>query len=125
MLYRTSSAGCVLMVAIMCVCSAHAQIQQQPAKSLWSASANASADDRNYDLRPGADPDNHLVSPFVRHLAEDQKHFWTFPTRLRVQDLKWILPAAGITAGFIASDSWISKQVPDTPSQLHTSQNIS
>jgi hypothetical protein len=63
-------------------------------------------------LAPGSDPENRLVSPFVKHLAEDQKQFWTSPARLRTSDLKWILPAAGVTAAFVASDSWWAKQVP-------------
>jgi len=63
-------------------------------------------------LQPGTDPENRLVSPFLEHLAGDQKQFWTFPTRLKVNDLKWIVPSAGVLAAFIASDSWWAKQVP-------------
>jgi hypothetical protein len=76
-----------------------------------------------YELQPGEDPDNRLVSPFVKHLASDQKQFWTTPARFRTKDLKWILPAAGITAAFIASDSWWSKQV--NPAHMQTSLHIS
>jgi hypothetical protein len=43
-----------------------------------------------YELQPGEDPQNRLVSPFVKHLAGDQKQFWTSPTRFRTRDLKWI-----------------------------------
>jgi membrane-associated phospholipid phosphatase len=67
---------------------------------------------RSQWLEPGVDPENRLVSPFLKHLVEDQKQFWTKPAHLRVQDLKWVAPLAGITAAFIASDSWWSKQVP-------------
>ena len=70
------------------------------------------ASDGRYELQPGEDPQNRLVSPFVKHLVGDQKEFWTAPARFRTRDLKWILPAAGITAAFIASDSWWAKQVP-------------
>jgi hypothetical protein len=78
-----------------------------------------------YGLQPGEDPENRLVSPFLKHLASDQKAFWTSPARFRAADLKWILPGAGITAAFIASDSWVSKQVPDKPNQLTRSLHIS
>ena len=64
------------------------------------------------ELQPGEDPQNRLVMPFLKHLVTDQKQFWTSPARLQTQDLKWILPGAGVTAAFIASDSWWSKQVP-------------
>ena len=86
---------------------------------------NAVADDDNNRgwLQPGEDPENRLVSPFVKHLVGDQKQFWTSPARVRTKDLKWILPAAGITSAFIASDSWWSKQV--NPSHIQTSLHIS
>ncbi len=76
-----------------------------------------------YVLQPGEDPDNHLISPFLKHLANDQKQFWTAPTRLKVEDLHWIVPFAGMTAAFIASDSWWSKQV--NPSHAQTSLHVS
>ena len=64
-----------------------------------------------------------MVSPFFKHIVSDQKEFWTSPARFRTKDLKWIVPFAGITAGFIASDSWWSKQV--NPSHMQTSLHIS
>jgi hypothetical protein len=86
-------------------------------------SPKASAPEDPYELQPGEDPENRLVSPFVKHLVGDQKQFWTSPARFRTKDLKWILPAAGITSAFIASDSWWSKQV--NPSHIQTSLHIS
>ncbi len=77
------------------------------------------------DLQPGDDPENRLFKPFASHLVQDQKAFWTSPAHLTMKDFKWIAPFAGITAGFIASDSWFAKQVPDKPSQLKRSQDIS
>jgi hypothetical protein len=74
-------------------------------------------------LQPGEDPENRLVSPFLKHIVSDQKQFWTSPAHFRTKDLKWILPAAGITAAFIASDSWWLKQV--NPSHQQTSLHIS
>ena len=74
-------------------------------------------------LQPGADPNNRLVSPFVKHLADDQVQFWTAPTRLHVKDLKWIVPSATVIGAFIASDSWWAKQVPT--SRISTSKTIS
>ncbi|MGA7930771.1 MAG: capsule assembly Wzi family protein [Candidatus Sulfotelmatobacter sp.] len=64
-----------------------------------------------------------MVSPFLKHLVSDQKQFWTSPAHLETKDLKWILPGAGITAAFIASDSWWSKQVP--LSHVATSKKVS
>jgi capsule assembly protein Wzi/PAP2 superfamily protein len=88
-------------------------------------SAPLSKQTRDYDLQPGVDPENRLLMPVLKHVAEDQEHFWTLPTRVRKKDLRWILPVAGATAGLIASDSWISKQVPNRPSQLDFNRKIS
>lgn len=74
-------------------------------------------------LQPGEDPENRLLRPFIKHIGHDQKEFWTSPARFRVKDLKWIAPLAGVTAAFIASDSWWAKQVP--LSHVQTSLHIS
>lgn len=124
MLRRTAITRCLLVV----FCStlyAQTQATQPNGSSLWPKETSGNAPDRNADLPPGADPQNHLGPIFVRHLAEDQKRFWTFPARLRIQDLKWIVPVAGATAGVIASDAWVSKQVPNRPSQLNFSKSVS
>jgi hypothetical protein len=71
----------------------------------------------------GEDPDNHLILPFARHLVSDQQAFWTAPAHFSMKDLEWIAPFTGITAGFIASDSWISKQIP--LGKVQTSKTIS
>src|SRR5215831_2906857 len=77
-------------------------------------------------LPQGADPENRLWSPFFKHLAADQKQFWSSPKELRKPEAwKTFGPFVGFTGGLIAGDSWISKQVPDSPSQLKRSKNIS
>jgi Capsule assembly protein Wzi/PAP2 superfamily len=78
-----------------------------------------------YQLQPGEDPQNELGFPLLKHFAGDQKDFWTAPVRLHASDLRWIAPAAGLTAALLASDSWIARQVPDKPNQLLRSQHIS
>jgi len=97
--------------------------QSNAAAGVSSQSTNTKVPEDPYELQPGEDPENHLVSPFVKHIVSDQKEFWTSPARLRTKDLKWILPGAGITAAFIASDSWWAKQV--NPSHMQTSLHIS
>ena len=76
-------------------------------------------------LPPGADPENRLFLPFAKHLAQDQKQFWTYPLHFRSSDAKYFLPFAAATSAFIASDSWMIKQVPDSPSQLKRSRDFS
>jgi membrane-associated phospholipid phosphatase len=74
-------------------------------------------------LPPGEDPENHLLMPFLKHLGNDQKEFWTAPSKLQVKDLKWIAPSAALLSAFVASDSWWAKQVP--ASHISTSKTIS
>ncbi len=80
---------------------------------------------QNAYLQPGDDPQNQLGVPLLKHLAEDQEHFWLTPARLRIHDLRWLLPASAGLSALIASDHWISQQVPDKPSQLKRSLNVS
>ena len=77
-------------------------------------------------LEPGVDPKNTLPGPFLKHIADDQKQFWTAPKQLRKDDaLRTFLPFAGFTGILIASDSWLSKQVSSNPSSMRRSNNIS
>ena len=110
-----------------------AQATAEPAQGTTSAKKSGSPDGssqndspgRSEGLQPGEDRENRLLAPFLKHIVQDQEQFWTEPVRFRVKDLKWALPAVGVTAGFIASDQWWSKQVPDKPNQLIRSKNIS
>ena len=96
-----------------------------PSDTLPGSPQKANTDDstHSYDLQPGEDPQNRLVSPFLKHIVNDQKQFWSSPARFQTKDLKWILPGVGITAAFIASDSWWSRQV--NPSHVQTSLHVS
>jgi membrane-associated phospholipid phosphatase len=77
-------------------------------------------------LEPGVDPENKLVRPFVKHMARDQMQFWTSVKDLgKPGTLRTFVPFVGLTSLLIASDSWMSKQVPDTASQLKRSKSIS
>ena len=88
-----------------------------------AAKAKAGDSDDGGELPPGEDPQNRLVSPFLKHLAGDQEYFWKSPARFQTKDFKWILPGASVTAAFIATDSWWSKQVP--VSHMATSKTVS
>jgi len=76
-------------------------------------------------LPAGEDPENRLVTPFMKHLALDQKQFWTEPFHLRWSDAKVLVPFAAFTATLMANDAAISRQVPGTASQINRSKSIS
>ncbi len=111
--------------------SARSASAQPEAKTIGQSAGAANQDGQDtdaqhkFDLPPGEDPQNRLLTPFLKHIASDQAQFWTSPTRFNVKDLKWVVPFVGVTAGFIASDQWWSKQVPNKPNQLNRSLNIS
>lgn len=50
--------------------------------------------------------------PLLTRLAEDQKEIWTSPGHLRRSDAIWALPVVAGVSALLASDSWLSKQVP-------------
>ena len=79
--------------------------------------------ENDYALLPGDVPQNRLLFPALKHFVADEEHFWTAPTHLRIRDLRWVLPLTGGAGALIASDSWISKQIPS--SQLPRSTTIS
>ncbi|HUK22934.1 MAG TPA: capsule assembly Wzi family protein [Terriglobales bacterium] len=128
---RGGCAGALLAVVIM---AAHPATSQQTGSAAADsgsqprAPANVPAmaqNDGSYGLLPGEQPDNHLGFNFLNHLAMDQKNFWVAPAHLKIKDLRWMLPLAGGTAALIASDSWMSKQVPDSPGQIDRSRKLS
>ena len=95
----------------------HVKTDASTSNAVFPAPVNVAAvkpgdQDASGELIPGTDPNNHLMFPFIHHLAEDQKDFWLAPVHMKKQDLAWFVPFAGVTAGFIEGDSWFSKQIP-------------
>lgn len=76
-------------------------------------------------LPPGTDPQNRLGVPFLKHLVQDQETFWTSPLRFKKRDIVPAFTFAAITGGLMVGDSWLSKQVPDSPSSISRSQSVS
>jgi Capsule assembly protein Wzi/PAP2 superfamily len=129
MMWRVAKCGLIFSFLTVLSSALWAQSSVPPGSSSSSsaipsaAPATSDKQEHSYELQPGEDPENRLVSPFLKHIVSDQKQFWTSPARFRTKDLKWILPGAGITAAFIASDGWWAKQV--NPSHMQTSLHIS
>jgi membrane-associated phospholipid phosphatase len=123
--------------AFLLIQRGRAQIDSQPPPSTPGSKRESSAssiplfpalkpsEDQPTLLPPGADPDNRLVSPFMKHLVIDQEQFWTEPFRLRWPDAKVLAPFAAFTGALMAGDHWISQQVPNKTSQINRSKNIS
>lgn len=71
-------------------------------------------------------PPASLVPPvFLRNLAQDQKDIWSAPFKARVEDLNWLVPLAGLTAGFINADSELSSRLSNNGRLARHSQALS
>jgi membrane-associated phospholipid phosphatase len=64
-------------------------------------------------------------SNFLKRIAWDQKQIWTFPVRLRTQDLNWALPLAGVTGASIAYDPEIAREFSRSGAHASTARTIS
>lgn len=77
-------------------------------------------------LAPGADPDNHLLVPLLKHMIIDQQRFWASPAELGRRDAwKEFAPFVGFAGLLLAEDSAIARQVPGSPGAWKRSKDIS
>ena len=83
------------------------------------------AGDDNGSDQPAAAGSNTAVSGLAKDILIDQKHIWTSPARLRFADADWLIPAAGITAGFLSTDSDISRHLSHSPTTISHYKTIS
>jgi hypothetical protein len=68
--------------------------------------------------QPEAPPENKLGLALLKNLADDQKAIWTSPAHIRLGDATWLVPFAGLTAGFLVTDQDASSHLSHTPSTL-------
>src|SRR5262249_15309715 len=71
------------------------------------------------------DPHNEIGWPLLKHLAIDQKQFWTAPKKIYEGGALEFGSFAGGTGLLIGAGSWISRQVPDKSDQLEWTVKIS
>jgi Capsule assembly protein Wzi/PAP2 superfamily len=111
-----------LLELILLVAMASCAFGQQSSNTTESLTAGREVKERSDVVAEDIDPDNRIGFPLIRHLAEDQKHFWVDgATRWDRNKAKQFLPFVGFTSALIASDSWMSKQVPASwTSHSHT-----
>lgn len=61
-------------------------------------------------------PASAAPGPLLRNIAYDQKTIWTSPFKARIEDLNWIVPVMGLTAGMINADAELSSRIDTTSS---------
>ncbi len=79
----------------------------------------------NEDLPAGTKLENRVNIAWLKHLAGDQRQFWTRPKEFSSADTTAVLPFVVFTGLLVASDHWITQQVPNQPDQLKRSLDIS
>ncbi len=65
------------------------------------------------------------ITGAAKDFLMDQKEIWTSPARLRFADADWLIPAAGITAGLLSTDSDVSRHLSNNPSTLSHYKTLS
>jgi membrane-associated phospholipid phosphatase len=55
----------------------------------------------------------------------NEKAIWTSPLHVKRDDLKWLLPLGGVTAGLFATDKRVLEAVGDSKGQLDASHKVS
>jgi len=116
---------------------ARAQIGDAPTRSPSQSEGRASLQlpnmlqtansaENNWGLLPaGVDPENRPFLPLARHLAHDQLQFWTTPFHAQRDQAKFAFPFLAFAGAAVASDHWISEQVPGSPRELKRSLDFS
>lgn len=62
---------------------------------------------------------------FMKNLEHDQAAIWTSPAHLRLGEATWLVPFAGVTAGFMITDRDANLHLGGTPHVLTGYQNFS
>ncbi len=56
-------------------------------------------------------PASAVPTRFISNVLVDQKEIWTSPFKARIQDMNWLVPMIGLTAGMINADAELSSRV--------------
>jgi hypothetical protein len=95
--------------------------QRQDAKSADSAQTDKreNSPENNTETHPAS----AAPVPLFKNLVLDQKDIWTSPFRMKIGDLKWAVPFAGITTGLIMTDRTASHEA--SRRHINTSRTFS
>ena len=92
--------------------------QQQSAQEKNSVQPEESTSGDGSVRQPASVPDNQLGLALLKNPVRDQKAIWTSPAHLGLGDAPWLVPFAGLTAGFIVTDRDASSHPPNSPISL-------
>ena len=61
----------------------------------------------------------------IRNILRDQREIWTSPASIRLGHADWLVPFAGLTAGFLVTDRDASLHLSNSPNTLKRYQHLS
>ena len=86
-----------------------------------SNSSSTSRTETRERKKPGKDegsPENALGLQTIKNIARDQRQIWTSPAHLRLGNADWLVPYAGLTAGFLVTDRDASLHLSNSSATL-------
>lgn len=107
-----------LPVAKPAVCAA--QTQQLDGQTMGNTS-NGPEDKTSPAPSSKVEEESVQASSFTelgKDFLRDQRHIWTSPSRIRFSDTEWLVPFAGITAGFFVTDTDVSRHLSHDSSTI-------
>jgi hypothetical protein len=69
--------------------------------------------------------ENALGLRTIKNIMRDQREIWTSPAHVRLGHLDWLVPFAGLTAGFLVTDRDASLHLSNSPSRLKNFSDLS
>ncbi|MHB8486143.1 MAG: capsule assembly Wzi family protein [Candidatus Acidiferrales bacterium] len=109
----------------------------QPSKSAPASTSIKKSADRKVSKRKAGVGDELIFTPpssdryensfrlAPKHFLFDQKAMWTSPAHVGVPEATWLVPVAGVAAGFFATDSGFSRQLSHSTDTLNRYRHIS
>ncbi len=94
------------------------QTSSQPHKSNSSAAAHKATQEKKKTVQDEVSRENTVGLQTIRNMVRDQQQIWTSPARVRLGHATWLVPYAGLTAGFLVTDRDASMHLPNDVSTL-------
>lgn len=111
---RSRFVSFVLLLTMTVSASAHAQAGAKKTSATTSGSSQQPAAKRDRAANDDQHPASAVPGPLLKNILYDQKTIWTSPFKARIQDLNWIVPVVGLTAGMINADAELSSRIDTT-----------
>jgi Capsule assembly protein Wzi/PAP2 superfamily len=127
----TRLAGYLMIVNLtMTTAVAWAAMPRQEEGNIKQASSATLAVPERMTTAPSQPHSDWLIKPRLdlheagTRFLKDQKQIWFGPQQLRISDVEWLVPLAGITSAAILTDTSFSKSLPNGRGTLNNFNNI-